>query len=82
MQAGAWPERSRFAIITASTRTTWIESVRKPAAVRAAIVLTTEKDRVRLAACDLRGIPLAAVPLTVTIDPADAFANWLMGRIA
>jgi tetraacyldisaccharide 4'-kinase len=49
---------------------------------RASIILTTEKDRVRLAACDLRGLPLAAVPLTLAIDPADRFASWLMGRIA
>jgi tetraacyldisaccharide 4'-kinase len=60
-----------------------LDRIREEAAsARAAIVLTTEKDRVRLAACDLRGIPLAAVPLTIAIDPADAFASWLMGRIA
>jgi tetraacyldisaccharide 4'-kinase len=60
-----------------------VDRIREEAtSVRAAIVLTTEKDQVRLAACDLRGIPLAAVPLTIAIDPADAFANWLMGRIA
>jgi tetraacyldisaccharide 4'-kinase len=45
-------------------------------AARVAIVLTTEKDAVRLAACDLTGVPIAAVPLTVTIDPADAFESW------
>jgi len=49
--------------------------------VRAAIVLTTEKDAVRLAACELHDLPLAAVPLTVTIDPADRFASWLLERI-
>jgi tetraacyldisaccharide 4'-kinase len=49
---------------------------------RAAIVLTTEKDAVRLAACDLTGVPIAAVPLTVTIDPPDAFASWLFTRLS
>jgi len=49
--------------------------------VRAAIVLTTEKDAVRLAACDLRHLPLASVPLAVAIDPAERFANWLAERI-
>jgi tetraacyldisaccharide 4'-kinase len=50
--------------------------------MRAAIVLTTEKDAVRLTACDLGGIPLAFVPLRVDIEPADRFADWLMKRIA
>lgn len=49
---------------------------------RVAIVLTTEKDAVRLAACDLTDVPIAAVPLTVTIEPADAFASWLFARLA
>jgi tetraacyldisaccharide 4'-kinase len=47
----------------------------------AAIVLTTEKDAVRLAACDLGDLPIASVPLHVTIDPADPFRDWLLARI-
>jgi tetraacyldisaccharide 4'-kinase len=47
----------------------------------AAIILTTEKDAVRLEACDLTGLPFAAVPLIVGIEPADAFRDWLLGRI-
>jgi tetraacyldisaccharide 4'-kinase len=47
----------------------------------AAIILTTEKDAVRLEACDLTGLPFAAVPLLVGIEPADAFRDWLLGRI-
>jgi len=47
----------------------------------AAIVLTTEKDAVRLAACDLGDLPIASVPLSVAIDPADAFRDWLLARI-
>jgi len=32
--------------------------------------------------CDLAGLPIAAVPMTVDIEPADAFARWLLRRIA
>jgi tetraacyldisaccharide 4'-kinase len=51
-------------------------------AAGAAMVLTTEKDLVRLAACDVSGLPLASVPLSVSIEPADRFADWLCGRLA
>jgi tetraacyldisaccharide 4'-kinase len=47
----------------------------------AAIVLTTDKDAVRFAACDLGELPIAAVPLTATIEPADEFLAWLRGRL-
>ena len=50
-------------------------------AAAAAIILTTEKDAVRLEACDLTGLPFAAVPLIVGIEPAEAFREWLLGRI-
>ena len=46
-----------------------------------AIVLTTEKDAVRLAACDLGDLPVASVPLLVGVEPAEAFARWLMERL-
>lgn len=49
---------------------------------RATIVLTTEKDAVRLEACDLTDLPIAAVPLSVTVDPADAFVTWLCSRLS
>ena len=49
---------------------------------RAAIVLTTAKDAVRLEPCDLRNLPVAAVPLETSIEPADVFTQWLMERIA
>ena len=45
------------------------------------IVLTTEKDAVRLAACDLGQLPIASVPLVVGVESADAFQGWLMDRI-
>jgi tetraacyldisaccharide 4'-kinase len=47
----------------------------------AAIILTTEKDAVRLEICDLKGLPFAAVPLIVGIKPADPFRDWLLARI-
>jgi tetraacyldisaccharide 4'-kinase len=50
-------------------------------AAGAAIILTTEKDAVRLEACDLRGLPIAAVPLVIGVEPADAFRQWLLGRL-
>jgi len=51
-------------------------------AVRASIILTTEKDAARLTPADVRDLPLASVPLTVSIDPAAEFERWLMGKIA
>jgi tetraacyldisaccharide 4'-kinase len=46
-----------------------------------AIVLTTEKDAVRLAACDLTALPIASVPLTIAVEPAEAFQRWLLERV-
>lgn len=47
----------------------------------ASLVLTTEKDAVRLEGLDLAGIAFAAVPLTSTIEPSDRFSDWLMARV-
>jgi tetraacyldisaccharide-1-P 4'-kinase len=46
-----------------------------------AIVLTTEKDAVRLAACELGELPIASVPLVVGVEPAAAFTAWLRSRL-
>jgi len=46
-----------------------------------AIVLTTEKDAVRLAACDLGALPIASVPLIVGVEPSAAFSAWLVERL-
>jgi tetraacyldisaccharide 4'-kinase len=56
--------------------------VEEAQAARAAIVLTTEKDAARFAACDLSALPLASVPLSIAIDPAEQFERWLLDRIA
>lgn len=47
----------------------------------AAMVVTTEKDAVRLAACDLGDLPVASVALTVGVEPAAAFRDWLLDRL-
>lgn len=47
----------------------------------ASVVLTTQKDAVRLIASDLTGIQVAAVPLMVGIEPAARFGTWLMSRL-
>lgn len=55
---------------------------RRLAAARAAAVLTTSKDAIRLEPLGPWPMPIAAVPLSVTIEPAEAFREWLIGRIA
>jgi tetraacyldisaccharide 4'-kinase len=45
------------------------------------IVLTTEKDAVRLGACDLGELLIASVPLIVGVEPADGFKQWLLDQI-
>lgn len=58
-----------------------VERIARAARDRSAgLVLTTQKDGVRLAVRDLKGLRVAAVPLTVTIEPPD-FADWLIGRL-
>jgi len=39
------------------------------------------KDAVRFEACHVGNLPLAAVPLGVTIEPEIAFRDWLFARI-
>lgn len=46
------------------------------------LVFTTEKDAVRLAACDTRDLRVAAVPLQVTVGSGGAFASWLAEQLA
>jgi tetraacyldisaccharide 4'-kinase len=48
----------------------------------AAIVLTTEKDAVRLTRRQLGSVPVAAVPLTASIVAIARFAEWLCSRLA
>ena len=55
---------------------------RRRAGGRRGIVLTTEKDAVRLTACDLGDLPIAAVPLVVGVEPAEPFRSWLLARLS
>ena len=45
-------------------------------------VLTTAKDAVRLEGLGRLGVPIAAVPLDVRVEPAGEFRAWLFDRIA
>ena len=47
----------------------------------AAVVVTTEKDAVRLERLDLHAMPFAAVPLQTCIEPVDGFASWVSNRL-
>jgi tetraacyldisaccharide 4'-kinase len=48
----------------------------------AAGVLTTSKDAVRLLPLRPLPVPMAAAPLEVAVEPAEAFAAWLTNRLA
>jgi tetraacyldisaccharide 4'-kinase len=50
-------------------------------AAAAAIILTTEKDAVRLAGLPVGDLPIASVPLQVGLEPADRFRVWLRDRL-
>jgi tetraacyldisaccharide 4'-kinase len=55
--------------------------VERAKGARSAIVLTTEKDAVRLGALDLGDLPIASVPLVVGIEPENRFVEWLIDRL-
>lgn len=48
---------------------------------RCAIILTTEKDAVRLAALSLGDLPIASVPLVIGVEPREKFRSWLLSRL-
>ena len=50
-------------------------------AAGAPAALTTEKDAVRLLPLRPLPLPIAAVPLEVSIEPADRFRAWLWSRL-
>jgi tetraacyldisaccharide 4'-kinase len=55
---------------------------RASADARVEAVVTTEKDAVRLRPLRPLPVPIAAVPLTIAIEPAGAFETWLTARLA
>jgi hypothetical protein len=48
----------------------------------AQLVLTTEKDAMRLLRKRPLPFPIAWVPQTVRVEPADEFRRWLLDRLA
>jgi tetraacyldisaccharide 4'-kinase len=48
----------------------------------ATLVVTTEKDLVRLLPYRPFPVPVASIPLVATIEPADRFDAWLMNALA
>ena len=50
-------------------------------AAGATFAMTTEKDAVRLEGLDFKGLPVWAIPLTVTVEPAAQFRRWLFDRL-
>ena len=54
---------------------------RRAAELAADVVLTTEKDVVRLRPLAPFGVPVASVPLHVEIEPAERFRSWLADRL-
>jgi tetraacyldisaccharide-1-P 4'-kinase len=51
------------------------------AATGAAGAVTTEKDAVRLLRLRPLPVPIAAIPLDVTVTPADGFREWLVAKV-
>jgi tetraacyldisaccharide 4'-kinase len=47
----------------------------------AALLVTTEKDAVRLEGLDVAGMAVRAVPLSVSVEPSAAFRDWLLARV-
>ena len=46
------------------------------------LVMTTEKDAVRVPAQHDGGVPWAYLPLELAVEPSDGFSLWLAGRLA
>ncbi len=63
------------------TRADLAEIARRAKTLGASLVLTTEKDMMRLLPLRPLPVPVAWVPLTVAIDPAEDFELWLRWRL-
>ena len=81
-RAGIWSARWGFGIITASRRETSSGCARTRARAAAAIVLTTEKDAVRLEGSDLGDLTCGSRSAILTgVEPAERFRDWLLDRV-
>ena len=59
-----------------------VEKIRETATrAGTSVVVTTAKDAVRLEDTGLAGLTLVTIPLVTCIEPADAFRDWLLGRV-
>jgi hypothetical protein len=59
-----------------------VQRISAAARTAGAIIVTTEKDAVRLERCALNDVAIAVLPLLVDVEPATEFAEWLRERIA
>src|SRR5207253_1989764 len=59
-----------------------VDRVAAAARAAGAVVLTTDKDAVRLEGMSLDSVAIAAVPLSAAIEPAAEFSRWLRDRLA
>ena len=71
-----FPDHHRYSRADAAT----LADTARAAGARA--IVTTEKDLVRLLPFRPLALPLIWLPLTVRIEPAPAFREWLAGRLA
>ena len=70
-----FPDHHRFSI----DDTRRIETTARSAG---AIVMTTEKDAVRLEGCGFGRVPIAVLPLEMGVEPEARFTGWLVARLA
>jgi tetraacyldisaccharide 4'-kinase len=71
----AFRDHHRF---SASDLTRIADAARSAAAT---LIVTTEKDAVRLPTRELGGLPIVAIPLVVDVEPAAEFRQWLLARL-
>lgn len=84
LERGGWRVAGRVAVPDhhAFSRADAARLVARARALGAEMILTTEKDATRLLPLRPLGMPVAFVPLRVTVEPAARFAEWLGGRLA
>ena len=83
LEAEGWTLAGRFAFAD-HHRFTDADMTDIAAAMHAAqadLVLTTEKDFVRMEPLGPLPVPVAWVPMRVSVEPEEQFAAWLMGRL-
>jgi tetraacyldisaccharide 4'-kinase len=58
------------------------ELIGRARAAGASVIVTTEKDGVRLERLDVSAMPVLTVPLSATVEPVDTFKSWITSRLA